>query len=309
MTAREGNWAKWDSWESQLAGDESEDLSRVFTQVRPEDVDVVRAAWARDWRTRTFCNLALNLLYENTIERARDGHISCEDNLCLIARGKNLELHAAKMIRSPQVAAALSEERWRQTWRAQDAFMQDVLAYLFRPGPYVRRIREVQFRLISMMKNRPLLGPFVREAVDLEIKSNLADPLVALQTSVQAVFPAHPDVRRYLHRLDGGPLQLWARLYAIAFPAYGLTLRPGKSWFDVAYIYTTVADGVLLRTRSHDGLERLTSGEDVLSAVILGMIPEIFEVARADVEKLPLRTLPDDSINWLDPHDWEGEDR
>ena len=307
MTEKEGNWARWADWEAHLAGDESEDLSHVFTHVRSQDADVVRAAWARDWRTRTFCNLALHLLYENTIERPRDDAIRCADALCPIAQGKDLELHAIKMIKDPQLTAALSEERWRQTWPAHDGFMQDVLAYLFRPGPYVRRIRDVQSMLISMMKNRPLLGPLVREAVDLEIKSNLADPLMALQTSVQAVFPSHPDVRRHLHRLDG-PLQLWARLYAVAFPAYGLTLRPGRSWFDLAYIYTTVADGVLLRTRSHDGVECLTSGEDVLSAVILGMIPDIFEVARADVETLPLRTLPDDDINWLDPHDWENDD-
>jgi hypothetical protein len=309
MTENERNWVKWDAWESHLAGDEAEDLSKVFTQVRPDDADAVRSDWARDWRTQTFCNLALNLLYKNTIERADDRPLGCGDNPYRIARGKQLERHASKMIRDPERAAAMSDERWRETWPTPDAFMHDVLAYLFRPGPYVRRIRAVQSRLISMMKNRPLLGPFVREAVDLEIKSNLADPLVALQTLVQSVFPTHPDVRRHLQRLDGTPLLLWARLYAVLFPAYGLELRPGRSWFDLAYLYTTVADGELLRARSHDRPERLTGGDDILSAVILGMIPECCEIARADVEALPLRTLADDSTNWFDPHEWEVEDR
>ena len=140
--------------------------------------------------------------------------------------------------------------------------------------------------------------------------SNLTDPLAALQTSVQAAFPTHPQIRHYLRRLDGNPLQLWARLYAVVFPAYGLAPRPGKSG-STSLIYIRRSPTVSsLRACSHDSLERLTGGEDVLSAVILGMIPDLFMVERHDVELLAVRTLPDESIDWLERHDWEeAEDR
>jgi hypothetical protein len=295
----ENKWADWNTWEFHLAGDESEDLARVFNYVRPGDAEPERAAWARDWRTRTFCSLALHLLYENTIDLAEEGPIGCAGISWPALHEKELERHADRMIQNPQTVAALGEDRWRATWRARDEFMHDVLAYLFRPGPYARRIRAVQSRLIGIMRERPLLGEFIRKGVSLELRSNLNDPLVALQTSVQAMFPNHSDVRRHLQALDGNPLRLWAQLYSVVFPAYGLTLQPGKSWFELAYILTTVADGVLLRSRSHGDLEVLPGGDDVLSAVILGMTAELFGVSASDAEKLPVGTLPDESIDWL----------
>lgn len=304
MTGKPASRAEWSSWEAHLAGDGPEDLAEAFTHVRSGDPEI-----ARDRRTRMFGDLALHLLYENTIELDREGPVECVGSSWPPIGGNALERHAAAVMSDPEAAAALTAARWSETWETRDAFMQDVLAYLFRPGPYVRRIRSVQSRLVGMMASRPPLGPFVREAVGLEIKSNLDDPVVALQTSVQAVFPSHADVRRYLHRLDGDPLRLWARLYAVVFPAYGLEPRTGRTWFDLAYLFTTVADGVLLRARSHGAPERLRDGVDVLSAVVLGMVPDLFGVAPANVENLPLRTLPDTSVDWLDPHEWEAADQ
>jgi hypothetical protein len=298
----------WDTWERHAAGDASEDLAQVLHHVRPGDDEGVRAAWARDPRTRIFCDLALHLLYQSTIAREDGRPIRCDQSPCAFANGRDLERHASTVIREPALAATLTEHRWSETWPTRDEFMQDCFAYLFRPGPYLRRVRDVQSNLINMMKSGMALGALIREAVGLEIKSNLTDPLAALQTAVEAAFPKHPEIRQHLLRMDGSPLRLWARLYAVVFPAYGLDLRRGKSWFDVAYIYTTVADGALLRTRARDESELLSSGEDVLSAVILGMLPDLFQTERGVAEGLLPVTMPDDSFDWLDQHVWEDEE-
>src|SRR4051794_1282024 len=107
MTEDEVDYADWDAWTSHLAGDEAENLAPVFTHVRPDDVG--------DWRTRAFCELALHLIYKNTIGCATNGAAGCDGGPRLIVRGEDLSSHAAKMLEDPQRAASLSEDRWRQT--------------------------------------------------------------------------------------------------------------------------------------------------------------------------------------------------
>jgi hypothetical protein len=306
-TMSEGTWTEW---QSRMAGDSDEDLALVFAHVRPDDEPAAREACAREPTTRAFCDLALRLLHRNTIEYVGSEPTNWETSLLSIADGEVLERYAAEIVDDPGQVAALIAERWQDIWQAPQDFIHDVLAYLFRLGPYLRRIRLVHLTLIDLMKTGLTFGPFVRRAVDMETKSILADPLAALQTSVQATFPTHPQIRTYVRRLEGSPLQLWARLYAVVFPAYGLELQPDTSWFDVADIYTTVADGQILQARSHDSPARLTSGEVVLSAVILGMMPSLFQIGSQDLETLPLLRLPDDSLDWLKRHKWEEvEDR
>jgi hypothetical protein len=298
MIDRERDRAEWADWDFRLRGGRSEDVFQVFAHVRPGAPD--REEWIKDWRTRTFAGLGLHLLHRKTVGFSGDRPIVLDSEPCMANWGRDLQLYAARVIADRADADALTEQRWNETWSSADDFLSDCFAYLFRSEPYVRRIRDVQRRLIEIMQTRPPLGAFVREGVALEIKSLLADPLAGLQTAVQATFPNHRDIRQYLERLDGNPIKLWAGLYAFILPSYGLRLRPSTGWFDVAYIFTTVADGVLLRTRSHDRWERLTGGADVLSAVILGMMPNLFVIDRESVDDLPLRELPKGSIRWLD---------
>jgi hypothetical protein len=302
---RERDQVEWADWEARLESGRSEDFSQVFAHVWPEAPD--RAEWTQDWRTRTFASLGLHLLHRKTVGHRGDRAIVRASEPCSANWGRDLEHYAARVIADRERAAVLTEQRWNETWSSPDDFLRDCSAYLFRPEPYVRRIHDVQKRLIEIMRTEPPLGAFIRDGVALEIKSLLADPLAALQTAVQATFPNHRDIRQYLERLDEDPIKRWASLYACIFPSYGLKLRPGTGWFDVAYIFTTVADGVLLRTRSHDRWERLTGGADVLSAVILGMLPDLFVVDRESVDDLPLRELPKEPIRWLD--DREADDR
>jgi hypothetical protein len=52
---------------------------------------------------------------------------------------------------------------------------------------------------------------------------------------------------------------------------------------------------MVLRCGDSDDLERISNGDDVLSTVILGMIPSMFQVDRDEVESLELRhTVADD---------------
>ena len=298
MMDRERDQLEWADLAARLESGRSENFFQVFAHVKPDAAD--RAKWTQDWRTRAFAGLALHLLYRKTIGYQGDRPIIRASEPCSENWGRDLQRHAERVIADRVQAAALTEQRWNETWSSADDFLSDCFAYLFRPEPDERRISEVQKRLIEIMRTEPRLGTFVRDGVALEIKSLLADPLTALQTAVQATFPNRRDVRQYLEQLDGNPIKRWASLYAFIFPLYGLRLRPGTDWFDVALIFTTTADGVLLRTRYRDRAERVTGELDVLSKVILGMLPDLFLVDRESVDGLPIRELPRGPIRGLD---------
>jgi hypothetical protein len=298
MMDRERDQLEWADLTARMESGRSEDFPQVFAHVRPDVAD--RAEWTQDWRTHTFAGLALHLLYRKTVGYQGDRPIIRANEPCSDNWGRDLQRHAERVIADQKQAAALTEQRWNETWSSADEFLSDCFAYLFRPQPDERRTSAVQKRLIEIMRTKPPLGAFVREGVALEIKSLLADPLTALQTAVQATFPNRRDVRQYLERLDGIPIKRWASLYAFIFPLYGLRLRPGTDWFDVALIFTTAADGVLLRTRCRDRGERLTEGSDVLSRIILGMLPDLFVVDRESVEGMPIGELPKGPIRGLD---------
>src|SRR4051794_35610804 len=106
----------WDNWKSHMASDSSEDLADVFTRVRLQRGKSIRASWARDPSTRAFCDLALHMLYRNTIEYTGKRPISCKANLAPVVSGDDLERHAAEMIDDQDRLASLTADRWRQTW-------------------------------------------------------------------------------------------------------------------------------------------------------------------------------------------------
>jgi hypothetical protein len=278
---------EWDQWTSSLSGGDDEDLSSVLTHVRPGRMPSTRAEWANHPRTRDFCNLGLHLLYADHVDGR--GGATAGVRLFRALTPTALQAHASVMIEDAEQAEALSVDRFSSTWMNLPAYTEDLLAYLFRPKPYLRRILRRILRIrqaMAEMTAQMTFGELVRSAAAAELEETTRDPVIALQTLVQAALPADTGVRALNLRLEEQGLRLWAELYSAVFPAYGLTPRETVTWLDIAEMFSTMTEGALLRRRVRGEHPRLSNGDDMLAGLILAATSGLFDVQAADVEDL-----------------------
>jgi hypothetical protein len=264
---------------TRLAGDPSEDLSTILTGLRPEARAHTRAEWANRTTTREFLTVGLHLLYRRHFHTAPDETVDPTVVLFPRLSPEDLVRHAGTVILDRSRADELTKTLWSFTWARQNNFMKDLIAFLFRPGPYVMRIRRCQDAMLDMIESGMPLDTFIRKGVELEISANLTDPLVALQAFVETALPNNPTIRDHARRLDELIIDLWARQYQQVFPAFGMQLRAGRNWHDLARTLTVVAHGLLIRARVAlaDDLDRVSNGDDVLAAALLDLLPAYFE--------------------------------
>jgi hypothetical protein len=245
-----------------------------------------RREWARRPSTRQFLDLGLHLLFERHFHGGSSVAAGSQNELFPCLKPDDVVNHASAVIRDPAEAESLNKDLWTRTWSHKTNYIEDLIAYLFRPGPYVRRINESQSVLADLATPGITLGELVRVGVRAELESNLNDPLVALQTFVQTALPTRSDIQDYARTLDDNSIQLWERLYERVLTAFGLQLRAGHTWRDLATTFTVSADGALVRSRvrADNSLEALSSGEDVLAVVIRGTIPLFLDIEADEVE-------------------------
>ena len=62
---------------------------------------------------------------------------------------------------------------------------------------------------------------------------------------------------------------------------YGLELRPGYTWLDVAELFNAVADGARVRAKGVGSVAALSSGDNVVVGAIQAMLPGLFVNAEA----------------------------
>ena len=285
--------AEWKRWRVRLHGDQveddetrvgelKEDLSSVLIRVRPGKLESTRKEWSTEWRTITFCDLGLHLLYRHHVGRSDSESLGEDTKLFRNLGPEALQKHASVVLHNQSAVKQLNRDRWTSTWSHQGPYLDDLIAYLFRPGPHQRRLDEVQPHLIEMAKTTPL-GQFIRQGADAELRSVLDDPLAGLIAFVQSALPGHPAIRTYVRRLDETLLTNWAKLYAQLFPMYGMELRSGVQWRDVAELFTTTAEGAQIRVRAREGIPRLTTGDDIFAASILAMLPGLFTIEPGEI--------------------------
>ncbi|MEU8984375.1 hypothetical protein [Streptomyces sp. NPDC048309] len=286
----------WEAWTEQLVGDAGEDLSGVFTNVKVHTLRVTQVKWATDWETRAFCDLALHLLYQHHLTDTSSPSLSHELKLFKNLGPEDLMRHASRLIPDAHQADRLDRQRWLDTWRHQAAFLEDLIAYLFRPGVVLRRVRQVQEELVAMAPALTL-GDLIREGTEAELQSTLASPVVGLQTFIQAALPRQPRIQQAIHAIETTALDEWARLYGAVFPAYGLSLRPGASWLDMSRLFDALIEGVLLKARTLDHIPCLANGDNLLAGGIFALLPALCDIPAAQVDSLtvcePIRWKPD----------------
>jgi hypothetical protein len=258
-----------------------DDLGDVLGNVRVTRLAATRRAWANSWQTRAFLHLGLRLLHEHQMQGEEAAAEFGGVNLWAAVSPERLADLAQRVLRDPAHADALSVVRWKETWGHRAAFTEDLIAYLFRPAPYLRRIAAAG-QDIAVTSDLDLVE-LVHLAAQTEYLSTTADPLVGLQTWLQAAMPTHPVVRRHVIGLEEAGLAMWAQTYERIFPAFGLFPRPGVTWRDVAELFTTLTEGLLLRARIRGEQPRLSDGSRLLGGGVLAMVSGLFDVLPADL--------------------------
>ncbi|MCY1137158.1 hypothetical protein OWR29_04045 [Actinoplanes sp. Pm04-4] len=273
--------AGWRKWQEYLAGDDHEDLAEVFTRVRRRGTDGTRMRWSRDWRTRTFCDLGLYLLYRHTLNHTA-GVEPMEMRIFARLQASALADLAAVLIEDPSEAEAMTVQRFNDTWGQQSGYCEDLVCYLFRPGPYMRRLSRLHPELLAMT-HRLTLGEWVRQSAVKELNSAVADPLIAMHTLVEAVLPATPLVRSLVSRLRRARLRKWAQLYEDGFAAFGVQPRADLDWLDIAERFSTIAGGAFLRAQTRiDQQEPATDGE-MLGQLVIEVLPALCAIEAGEI--------------------------
>jgi hypothetical protein len=119
-----------------------------------------------------------------------------------------------------------------------------------------------------------------------EVEVILADPLINLQSIIQSALPSHPKVRQFSQAQYEIILTGWARLYERVSVSYGLRLKAGVTWPDVALLFNTIVEGVFVRARIDNNEPVLSNGEGILAGAIFVMLPSLVEPLPEDLSTL-----------------------
>jgi hypothetical protein len=270
------------------AGEEDEDLSLVFREVKLNRTAKTRQHWARDPLTRAFCDLGAYSLYEHHLTGGLPSGDVPEMKLFPNMGGEHLMKLAPVVVPDAWLSESLNRQRYVDTWAHHHSYITDLIAYIFRSTPTLRRVKRMTNEFALAAAELPL-AELIRAGAQAEIASTLDDPVVTLQTFLQAALPRQPKIQEAVRRIEQEMISEWSRLYEALLAGYGLTLRPGVTARDVAELFDTMIEGVLLRARSAGAVPTTSSGQDVLTTSILVILPAMCDVSPAELEHRELQ--------------------
>ncbi|MFI7589394.1 hypothetical protein ACIB24_20210 [Spongisporangium articulatum] len=272
-------------WAARL-GDQDDDLSAVLRHVRVNRLPATRAAWANSWQTREFLNLGLLILHEHQLQQgtsAQGDGVKLSSTLT----PENLANTAQLKVADPDRASVLSVVRWKETWGHQAAYTEDLIAYLFRPGPQERRIATVREAVLVTDPDLPY-AKYVRLATDALFQAAAEDPVLRLQQWIQAAIPGHPSVLTHALRVDELSRELWTVILEKNMTAYGLTPKHGVTFADLAAAVRYAIAGLLLVREPGTLPPAMASGDSPLAAISLSLAAAYCDVTLDDLEtRLP----------------------
>ncbi len=196
-----------------------------------------------------------------------------------LSRERILE-HAKKYHRDQ--GELLSDDKFRYLWERKGRYTEDLIAYLFRSGAFQEHLGAIGRAARGLLASASLKDT-IQQLAALEVDSTLNDPITSLQTIVQAAMPRHPKVRQYIKAQYELLLPAWADMYQQVCDAYGLRLKPGITWFDIALLFNAVVEGTLVRARIDGAEARLSNGEGVLAGAVFTMIPALLDGLQPDL--------------------------
>jgi hypothetical protein len=260
-----------------------DDLSSVLSNVCADARPATRKKIANSAETRAFLEIGLLLLHDDLLDHRGPDLLADNDagtrlftglsqaRLIERAEQEDLELERPKV---------LTVGMFRDRWRYKSRYTEDLIAYLMRPALLARKLRTMRGALESLPPDIAL-PDLIREMVHATLAPTLEDPLWSLQTIVWVGLPNHPRVRTFLKINYEQLLSNWAELYQQIARRYGLELRPGYTWLDVAEMFNAVADGARMRAKGMGSVAALSTGDNVVVGAIRAMLPGLFTNADA----------------------------
>jgi hypothetical protein len=254
--------------------EDRDDLALVLREIGFGRLASTRANLANSAETRQFLELGLQLLREDLLEHTGPDFDEGRRSRLFESLSRDRILQLAAQCDSA-ATALLSVNMFRHRWDRKDRYTEDLISYLFRLGPQKDHL-DAMDGMASVMIPQLSLGELIRQVAAAEVELMLADPLTNLQAIVQAAMPSHPRVREFCRAQLDQLLPRWARLYERAAGAYGVTLRTGYTWLDVATVFNAVVEGELAWARVASS-RALSTGDSVLAGAILAMLPGLIE--------------------------------
>jgi hypothetical protein len=255
-----------------------DDLAPVLTNVAADARPGTRAKIANSPETRAFLELGLHLLRDDLLDHRGPDLLDDHDAGTRLFAG----LSQARLVdRAEQEDAQREHPRmltvgmFRDRWRYKSRYTEDLIAYLLRPALLEQAVRDVAETAREIPEDASF-GEFVRRLVDRAMAVTTGDPLWSLQTVVWVALPNHPRVQGFLAARYEHWIAHWAGLYQHLAHRYGLRLRPGYTWSDVAEVFDAAAEGARLRARAMGSQAQLSTGDDVLTGTILALLPGLF---------------------------------
>lgn len=264
--------------------DDGEDLSSVLGNVRRNRLQRTRAEWANDWRTRNFCRLGLQILYDHHI--VSPGNTSLDGvQLFTPLSAEALARKAQEVIPDPRLADQMTAQRWVDTWGNRLAYTEDLLYYLFRPAPHLRQLENVFPQMVDHAKNHTL-GDFLRFSATLWENLIPWDGLLSLQNLVKSCLPGNTlvlDLGNRLVEMSRGP---WISMYREVFSVYDAHLQPPLRWDDLAEAYYVCAEGARTRIRCTGDPATLADGENLFAYLLRSIAASMVGTRVDDLDAL-----------------------
>lgn len=265
-------------------GHDQEDLSPILTDIGLDKLAETRAKLANTSETRDFLEIGLRLLHEDLLGHTGPNFDQREGSR--LFQSLSLKRITDKAIElDPKNELLLTDNMFRHRWSRRGRYTEDLISYLFRLGPQKRRLEEMENTALQAL-HAVSLKELVQLLAAAEVDMILVDPVFNLQSIIQAALPNHPKVRQFSQDQYEMLLTGWASLYEQIAVAYGLRLKPGFTWADVAQLFNAVVEGALVRAHIYGKEAVLSNGERVLAGAILIMLPSLLEGLPEDCSTL-----------------------
>jgi hypothetical protein len=265
-----------------------DDLASVLSNVAADARPGTRVKIANSPETRAFLEIGLLLLRDDLLDHRGPDLLDEHDAGTRLFAGLSQARLVERSEREEQDderPRVLTVGMFRDRWRYKSRYTEDLIAYLMRPALLEQNIGSLQQSMRALPADISF-AELVRRMVDAVLDSTLNDPLWSLQTIVWVALPNHPRVQVYLKGRYEYWISQWALLYQQVGGRFGLELRPGYTWLDVAELFNAVADGARMRAKGVGSVAALSSGANVVVGAIHAMMPGLF-VNGADVVVRP----------------------
>jgi hypothetical protein len=271
--------------DAELAGAvEGDDLAAVLSDIGWGKLATTRSRLANSDATREFLEIGLDILQADLLSHTGPNFDEGIRSRMFESLSRERIMRRA-VERDPDQNNIYSVNMFRHRWDRKDRYTEDLISYLFRMSPQMRHMAEMEMAADGLI-GRVSFRELVQLLAAAEVESMINDPVATLQMILQSALPSHPKVRQFTHALYGELMRSWAGLYERVTKAYGLSLKPAYTWFDVALLFNAVIEGGLSRARIERKEGVLSDGTGVLAGAILAMLPALLEGFPEDASTL-----------------------